>query len=314
IKATGEEICLKIQYPGVAEAVDSDLGAVETLLRVLKIVPITEEFQQWFTEIREMMHREVDYRHEAEKTRLFRERLLDDPRFIVPKLYPEYCTANVIATAYEPGVNIDSPQTKALSQERRNAICISALDLCWKEVFLWGEMQTDPNFGNYFVRLGNGADVPDRIVLLDFGAVRKFSEHTIGPGRELVKAAYLHDEPMLFRALTALKMVNPATPDSAKRSLSKVCFMAIEPFADVEKFPPPPELLTPKGEYRWGTSNLPSRLSVQAGVSAAGASRHFTVPPRELMFLVRKIMGAYTFMSVLNAEIRGQDVLKPYID
>ena len=158
IKATGEEICLKIQYPGVAEAVDSDLGAVEGLLRMLKIVPITEEFQQWFAEIREMMHREVDYVHEAEKTVLFRERLKDDPRFIVPKIYPEFSTANVIATAYEPGVNIDSPQTKALSQERRNAICTAALDLCWKEVFLWGEMQTDPNFGNYFVRLGNGAD------------------------------------------------------------------------------------------------------------------------------------------------------------
>lgn len=313
IKATGEEICLKIQYPGVAEAVDSDLGAVEALLRMLKIVPITEEFQQWFAEIREMMHREVDYVHEAEKTALFRERLKDDPRFIVPKIYPDFCTANVIATAYEPGVNIDSPQTKALSQERRNAICAAALDLCWKEVFLWGEMQTDPNFGNYFVRLGNGSDIPDRIVLLDFGAVREFSSHTIDPGRTLVKAAFLHDEALLFQSLEALKMVSPDTPDNAKRSLSKLCFMAIEPFADPDRFPPPPELLTAKGEYRWGASNLPSRLSVQAGMSAAGSSRHFTVPPRELMFLVRKIMGAYTFMSVLNAEIRGHEILRPYL-
>src|SRR5690606_40711888 len=94
----------------------------------------------------------------------------------------------------------------------------------------------------------------------------------------------------------------------------KLCFMAIEPFADPQKFPPPPELLTADGAYRWGTSNLPGRLSVQAGVSAAGANRHFTIPPRELMFLVRKIMGAYTFMSVLKAEIHGKDILQPYID
>ncbi len=314
IKATGEEICLKIQYPGVAEAVDSDLGAVEALLKMLKIVPITEEFQQWFAEIREMMHREVDYVHEAEKTILFGERLKDDPRFIVPKVYREFCTANVIATAFEPGVNIDSATTKALSQERRNALCTAALDLCWKEVFLWGEMQTDPNFGNYFVRLGNGADIPDRIVLLDFGAVREFSAHTIDPGRILVKAAFLHDEELLFSGLEALNMITRDQPVDTKRTLSKLCFMAIEPFADPDRFPPPAELLTPKGEYRWGASNLPARLSVQAGMSAAGASRHFTVPPRELMFLVRKIMGAYTFMSVLNAEIRGYDVLKPYIN
>jgi hypothetical protein len=280
----------------------------------LKIVPITEEFQQWFTEIREMMHREVDYIHEAEKTRLFRTRLLDDPRFIVPRLYPDFCTNRVIATAYEPGFNIDSPQTRSLSQQRRNALGAAALDLCWMEVFRWGEMQTDPNFGNYFVRLGDGDQVADRIVLLDFGAVREFSPKTLNPGRQLVKAAYLHDEELLFQGLEALNMVSADTPVNAKRTLAKLCFMAIEPFADPQKFPPPPELLTADGAYRWGTSNLPGRLSVQAGVSAAGANRHFTIPPRELMFLVRKIMGAYTFMSVLKAEIHGKDILQPYID
>ena len=314
IKATGEEICLKIQYPGVAEAVDSDLSAVESLLRMLKVVPITEEFQQWFQEIREMMYREVDYVNEATKTTLFRERLRHDPRFIVPKVFPEYCTRRIIATAYEPGFGIDSEQTRALSQQRRNAICEAALDLCWMEVFKWGEMQTDPNFGNYFVRLGNGADVPDRIVLLDFGAVREFSDKTIEPGRTLVRAAFLHDEDMAFGALEELKLVTPETPDSAKRSLSKLVFMAIEPFADPDRFPPAPELLTPAGEYRWAESNLAGRLSVQVGMSAAGSATHFSVPPRELMFLVRKIMGAFTFMSVLKAELRGYGILKPYID
>ncbi len=314
IKSSGEQICLKIQYPGVAEAVDSDLSAVESLLRMLKVVPITDEFQQWFQEIREMMYREVDYVNEATKTTLFRERLKQDPRFVVPKVFPEYCTRRIIATSYEPGVNIDSAETKALSQPRRNAICTAALDLCWMEVFKWGEMQTDPNFGNYFVRLGNGADIADKVVLLDFGAVREFSEKTIGPGRGLVKGAFLHDEDMLFRSLEQLKMVSPDTPVSAKRTLSKLCFMAIEPFADPERFPPPPELLNDRGEYRWADSNLPGRLSVQAGVSAAGANVHFTIPPRELMFLVRKIMGAYTFMSVLKAELKGYDILHAHID
>ena len=89
--------------------------------------------------------------------------------------------------------------------------------------------------------------------------------------------------------------------------------MAIEPFADPERFPPPSYLLNDALEYKWGESNLPARLSMKAGLSAAGANRHFTIPPRELMFLVRKIMGAYTFMSVLQAEIKGYDVLAPYI-
>ena len=313
IISSGEQICLKVQYPGVAEAVDSDLSAVETLLRVMKLVPITEEFKAWFQEIREMMHREVDYDHEREKTKLFRERLKGDNRFVVPKVYDQFCSKRVVATAYEPGLNIDAADTKALSQQRRNQICSAALDLCWKEVFEWGEMQTDPNFGNYFVQLGNGIDEIDKIVLLDFGAVREFSDHTLIPGRKIVAAAYLHDDKMLLEAMDQLNLFRPNTPDDARRGLLKLCYMAIEPFADAERFPPPSYLLNDKNEYIWGDSNLPARLSMQAGLSAAGSNRHFTMPPRELMFLVRKIMGAYTFMSVLKAEIRGSDILAPYV-
>lgn len=312
VKETGEQICLKIQYPGVAEAVDSDLNAVETLVRVAKIVPITEEFSQWFDEIREMMYREVDYKHELEKTDQFYQRLKDDPRYIVPKVYPEFSSDKVIATQYEPGVNIDSETTMNLSQERRNAICEAALDLCWREVFEWGEMQTDPNFGNYFVRLGDGENTPDKIVLLDFGAVRAFSEETIGPGRRIVAAAFHHDEELLFRALEEMRFFrDPNTSIEAKRGLAKLCFMAIEPFTDIEKYPPPAFLLSQDGEYLWGDSDLPARLSLQAGLSAA--NRYFTVPPREMMFLVRKIMGAYTFMSVLSAKLKGYGIIEPYV-
>ena len=313
IKSTGEQICLKIQYPGVAEAVDSDLGAVETLLRMLKIVPITEEFQSWFQEIREMMYREVDYDHEREKTKLFRQRLQADPRFVVPKVFDQFCSKRIIATSFEPGLDIDAPETKALPQARRNEICRTALDLCWMEVFKWGEMQTDPNFGNYFVRLAEHEGDPDKIVLLDFGAVREFSDKTLIPGRNIVKAAFLHDENLLLDGLETLNLFGDNTPLEAKRGLMKLCFMAIEPFADPERFPPPSYLLNEQNEYKWGESNLPARLSVQAGLSAAGANRHFSIPPRELMFLVRKIMGAYTFMSVLKAEIKGYDVLIPYV-
>lgn len=313
IKETGEQICLKIQYPGVAEAVDSDLNAVRTLLKVAKIVPITEEFEQWFDEIREMMYREVDYIHEAEKTRLFGERLKDDPRFIVPRVYDEFSTARVIATSYEPGVDIDSEETKSLSQARRNAICTASLDLCWKEVFVWGEMQTDPNFGNYFVRLGDGDATPDRIVLLDFGAVREFSPETLTPGIKIIKASFHQDEDLLFEGLDELQFFrDPNTSLDAKRGLAKLCFTAIEPFVDIKKFPPPAFLLTENGEYRWGQSDLAGRLSLQAGLSAA--NRYFSIPPRELMFLARKIMGAYTFMTVLDAQLYGYDILAPYID
>ena len=92
--------------------------------------------------------------------------------------------------------------------------------------------------------------------------------------------------------------------------MAKVCFLAIEPFNDINAYPPPGFTLNEAGEYCWGKSDLPARLSLQAGMSAT--SRWFALPPRAVMFLVRKIMGAYTWMAVLDAELAGHEILQPY--
>ena len=60
---------------------------------------------------------------------------------------------------FERGVPINSPVMLSLPQERRNQLGEASLEIAVRELFEWGEMQTDPNFGNYLVRLGNGDDV-----------------------------------------------------------------------------------------------------------------------------------------------------------
>src|SRR5690606_11500363 len=59
-KSDGMELVLKIQYPGVAEAIDSHMSLFKNMLKLTRIVPQTLEFDQWFDEVREMMHREVN--------------------------------------------------------------------------------------------------------------------------------------------------------------------------------------------------------------------------------------------------------------
>ena len=64
-KSDGKELCLKIQYPGVADAIDSDMRALVRLLKLSRLVPMTEQFNMWLGEVREMLKREVDYDLEA---------------------------------------------------------------------------------------------------------------------------------------------------------------------------------------------------------------------------------------------------------
>ncbi len=58
-KSDGKELCLKIQYPGVADAIDSDMRALVRLLKLSRLVPITEQFNMWLDEVREMLAKSI---------------------------------------------------------------------------------------------------------------------------------------------------------------------------------------------------------------------------------------------------------------
>lgn len=307
-RSDGRELVLKIQYPGVAEAIDSDLALVTHMLRLTRAVPQTRDFDEWVDEVRHMMHREVNYPLEAETTRHFRDYLKGDDRFIVPQIFPEYCTERLLVMSYEHGVPVNSPQVLALSPARRNAIATAALDICCKEVFLWGQIQTDPNFGNYLLRLGAAEGEPDRIILLDFGAVRDFPDDLLGLARGLTKAAFHDDRDAMREAMKGFRFFDGLN-SSTRDSFIELALLAFEPFSDLSRVPP--EVLNADGDYCWARSRLHVRATSLAARSAA--SKHFSVPPKEFMFLSRKFMGAYTFMTVMDAQIRARDLLAQYL-
>jgi len=309
-KTDGRYLVLKIQYPGVAEAIDSDLRAIVQLLRLSRMVPITEQFNGWLDEVRQMLGREVDYDLEAATTRHFREILADDPRFVVPEVVPRYCTHNILCMTFEHGISVNDPAVLELSQNRRNFIGRAIMELCCREVFEWNKMQTDPNFGNYLLRIDPDSGA-DQIVLLDFGAIRDFSNDTLGPGREMIRGAWHHDSRRIIDALYVLGFLAAGVPQRLLEDFAAMCFEAVEVLQDPERFPPPAHVINERGEYLWGKSDLPSRMVARAGRNAL--SVHFDVPPKEFIFLARKLLGAYTFLHVIEAEIRGNTILEPFL-
>jgi len=310
-KSDGRELALKIQYPGVAAAIDSDLQALVQLLKLTRLVPITEEFNEWLNEVHSMLKREVNYHLELDTTRHFGEILKDDTRYRVPDVFPEYSTGSVLCTSFEHGVGVSDPKVLALPQPRRNLIGKAIMDICCKEVFVWSKMQTDPNFGNYLIQIAENSNGSDRIVLLDFGAFRDFDDVILGPGKEMIRASYFRDRERLVKALHDLKFLHQNVPDKVLNQFVELCFMAVEVLADPDVHPMPAYVLNERKEYLWGKSDLPDRVMAKASKSAL--SLHFDVPPKEFIFLARKLLGAYTFLHVIRAEVRGDEILKPYL-
>lgn len=312
-RSDGLELVLKIQYPGVADAVDSDLNAVAQILKMARLVSFGPEFEDWLEEVREMMHREVDYRLEASTTEKFRKMLADDPRFIVPRVLPEYSSSQVIASTYEHGHPVSSETVGELSLERRSALGKAALELFFRELFIWGEIQTDPNFGNYRIRIAGeeGDDTDhDRIVLLDFGAVQAYSREFLDPVIQMIQASYEDNLEAVIDGGVKLRFMSWDWPQDVLETFGRVCMSVLEPLSgDHDSWPD--YAVNSKGQYRWKQSDLPSRVARQAARSAI--SRYFRVPPSEFVFLNRKLIGVYTFIAVLYSEFNGEPLLRKYL-
>jgi predicted unusual protein kinase regulating ubiquinone biosynthesis (AarF/ABC1/UbiB family) len=310
IKNSGEVICLKVQYPGVAQAIDSDLNAVAQLLKLARIVSFGPAFDDWLEEVRTMMHREVNYILEAETTARFSNMLENDSRFVVPRVYFDYSTNTVLSTSFETGENVSSTKVSSLPQARRNKLAKAALSLFLEELFVWHEIQTDPNFGNYRIRISETAE-PDKIVLLDFGAVQKYSSQFINPVCQMICSSFLEDIEGVIQGGIALNFMKSDWPQTVLNEFASVCIAVLEPLAKNRPLAGP-ESFNEVGDYCWKKSNLPTRIARRAAMSAI--SRYFKVPPKEFVFLNRKLVGVYTFISVLDGQFNGDVILSPYID
>lgn len=298
----GLELCLKIQYPDLARSVDSDLNTLSRLLAVSRLAPKGLDLTPMLREVRQMLHQELNYRSELHFTQEFSERLARDPRFVVPRVVPEYSAREVLATSFEPGLDVHDPALSALSQERRNRLGMAFLDLFLNELFEWRMVQTDPNFGNYLFRAGASGE--DTIVLLDFGATRTFTPAFVNNYREVVCGALLRDLGRIVRGASALEIMKEDFPRSVHEGFARMCELIVEPFEAPGSPGAPQDLWNAAGEYRWADTDLPARVSRAMALSML--TLHYRQPPRDLLFLNRRLAGVFMMLRTLRAELNAR--------
>jgi len=288
IKDSGQVLAIKVQYPGVDQAVDVDLKLLKFILNVSEMVPRGPRFDQVFNEIREMFHQEVNYELERNFGERFYELLKDDPRYIVPKFFPRYSTRKVLAMEYIEGVRADHESVQTLSLERRNRLGLSFLDLYLRELLDFKLMQTDPHLGNYLVQVDQSGE-KDRLVLLDFGAARGVPEDFLNSYSMLMEGGLNRDPRIIEKGGRSLGLLQPGDSMELIDDYVKLCFLLTEPFHD---------------NYDWGNSDLPKRVA-NAALHIAGSYR-LRAPPRELVFLDRKLGGVFIFLSVLKCHMAAR--------
>ena len=163
----GTEVAVKVQYPGVAKSIDSDIRNLMTLMKVLAFLPEGLFVDKIASHMAVELAQECDYKREAMCGQRMKELLAPDQVFNVPTVYHDLTSENVLTTEYIRGLTID--QSTSLSQNTRNLIASAVLRLCFTELFIHRYMQTDPNWANFLFN-----PTTQQLGLLDFGATREY--------------------------------------------------------------------------------------------------------------------------------------------
>lgn len=292
IAPDGRDIVLKIQYPGVAESINSDVDNIATLLRLSGLLPKGLDIQPLLNDAKVQLQEEADYLQEAEYLQAFGEVLADDSRFVVPDVLPELTHRNVLAMTYVAGVPIE--EVIDLPQDERDRVMSVLIELMLTELFELRMVQTDPNFANYQYRHGSG-----EIVLLDFGATRHFKAAFVNNYKKLLKAAVAGDEKRIAAAAKRLGY-SMGEEGSVYRELVLDLFnLALQPLCVDEV-------------YDFSRSDIPARMSEMAE-TVQEYTEFWQAPPTDAVYFHRKLGGMFLLASRLKARVNVHQLISHLI-
>lgn len=117
----GRHVAVKVQYPGVAGSIKSDLKNIALILTAGSLLPRGLYLENSIAVLGRELADECDYSREASYGRAFREALKDDPHFTVPAVIDDLCTARVLTTEYLFGESLS--KSDQLPQELKDEVC-----------------------------------------------------------------------------------------------------------------------------------------------------------------------------------------------
>ena len=278
----GWRIAVKVQYPGISQSIDSDIDNVAGLLRMFKLLPDQVDISSLMDEAKKQLHVEADYLQEAAALKRFSRKIAGDNRFAMPEVVDELTTREVLTMDYLDGLPIEWLVER--DDEERNLAAGKLLELCLREVFEWGLVQTDPNFANYRYQPQSGI-----IQLMDFGATREYSTQQQDAMRNLVEACVDGISSDVADAAAAVGYLDENNSPGYRDSIIRLLITAVEPV----RF---------NRDYDFAHSDLASRMS-EIVLDMRMRKRVGQIPPVSILFLHRKIGGLYLLLSRLKSRL-----------
>ncbi|RFU27410.1 hypothetical protein B7463_g8940, partial [Scytalidium lignicola] len=290
LKSTGERVAVKVQYPGVAGSIDSDLNNLAILLTASRLLPKGLFLDKTIANARTELAWECDYIREAECGRRFQELLADEKStFIVPKVYPEASGKQVLTMEFMDGIGVTRVQN--FTQEQKDWIGTQILRLCLREITEFKYMQTDPNWTNFLFNADK-----QKLELLDFGASREYPEEFIINYTLLLEAASRADKKKVRELSVKLGYLTGEESKAMRIAHVTSVLTLAEPFMESS-----PEV------YDFSDQTITERVKSLIPVMVR---ERLAPPPEETYSLHRKLSGAFLLCARLGSRVRCRELFR----
>lgn len=284
------DVAVKIQFPGVADSINSDLDNLAMLLAATKLLPKGLYLDKTIANARTELAWECDYEREAECAQRYRDLLAGDEEavFAVPRVFPAASGRQVLTMEFMHGIGV-TRGIQSFTQEQRDRIGTHILRLCLREITEFRFMQTDPNWTNFLYNAGTG-----RLELLDFGASREFPERFVSLYVRLLYAASTGDREGVRTLSEELGYLTGHESRTMLEAHTQSVMTLAEPFLE-----------TAPQVYDFSDQTITERVK---GFIPVMIKERLAPPPEETYSLHRKLSGAFLLCARLGSRVRCREM------
>lgn len=292
----GKKLAVKIQYPGVANSISSDLALVKPIaIRMFNLQG--KDSDKYFKEVEDKLIEETNYLLELEQSQEVVAACSKIENILFPSYYPEFSSEKIITMDWMTGIHLSEFTAKSTDREVGDKIGQALWDFYMYQIHVLRKVHADPHPGNFLV------DDQNRLIALDFGCMKQIPVDFYEPYFELINKNVITDPKLFNEKLFELEILRPDDSPSEIEYFTEMFHDLLSlftkpfqsetfDFADETFF----ESIAKLGERFSNDTNL-KKMNGNRG------SKHF-------IYMNRTFFGLYNLMFDLKAKIKVENYLK----